>query len=495
MKRGAGILMPISSLPSKYGIGTLGKCAREFVDFLVEAGQTYWQVLPVGPTGYGNSPYQLISVYAGNPYLIDLEDLVRDGYLTEEDLKEYPKVKSPLRVDYGQLYNERYKILTKACLALSMTKDEDYFRFIREESYWLSNYALFMAIKDIHGGASWTSWPEEYQNYQNAKVIELTSQLHECISLHLRMQYLFYKQMIALKKYANEKGILLIGDLPFYSGYDSLDTWVSKKYFLMNEDNTLSYVAGMPGQKWGNPLFNWDKIKEDGYSWWIQRVAHQYRFFDILRIDHFRGYYDYYKIPSDSKDAQDGIYCKSVGLEPFRIFQEKYGPKDMIIEDLGELSEDFKQFVKDSKYPGMKILQYAFEPNDPEGYYMPFKYTDTNSVIYTGTHDNSTLKGWMLEETGRASRACDYLGVSMKSLPQAMMKCAYGSICDVAIIQAQDILELDNTARMNVPGGSGNNWVWRCSPGAFTKTKANKLAEEMKLYGRYNWNAKKKENS
>lgn len=491
MKRGAGVLMPIFSLPSRYGIGTLGKSAREFIDFLSEAGFTYWQILPLGPTGYSNSPYQLSSVYAGNPYLIDLEDLQEQGYLTKKDLQTYSETKEITKIDYGKLYNERFKILKKACSRVTQIDKDTYFDFIKEEGFWLSNYALFMAIKEQQKGKSWVDWPQEYQDFETAKNSDISAQLHDSISMQLRMQYFFYQQMLSLKEYANKKGILLIGDLPFYSGQDSLDTWVSKKYFLMNEDNTLSYVAGMPGQRWGNPLFDWDALKQDGYAWWTQRLAHQYRFYDVVRIDHFRGYFDYYKIPAEDQEGQQGIYCKSVGLEPFEAFKKQYGDKPMIVEDLGELTEDFKQFVKESGYPGMKILEFAFDPNDPDGYYMPYHYSDRNAVVYTGTHDNHTVKGWIKEEPLRAKRAAAYLGISVEKLSEGMIKCAYGSPCDVAIVQAQDLLQADDSARINTPGADKDNWIWRCKPAVFTSSLAEKISEELKLYGRFNWDAMK----
>lgn len=488
MKRSAGVLMAVSSLSSPYGIGTLGKAARDFVDFLSEAGQTYWQMLPVGPTGFGNSPYQLISIYAGNPYLIDLEDLKEQGYLTEQELKEYPEVKDAEHVDYGQLYKVRYAFLQKACRRLSEKEEQDYYAFIEKESYWLKDYALFMALKEEQKGLSFDRWPKAFRDIHSEELQEKTATMHDAISLQFRMQYFFYKQMNALRDYAHKKGILLIGDLPFYSGQDSLDVWADRKYFLLQKDGTAAYVAGMPGQKWGNPLFDWEAIRADGYAWWLRRVAHQYQFFDVLRIDHFRGYFDYYKIPADSKDAMDGEYCHSVGLEPFRLFEEKYGPHEMIVEDLGELTEDFTQFVKESGYPGMKILEYAFDPKDPYSVYMPFQY-EKNAVVYTGTHDNSTLKGWTKLERERAERACAYMGISKEKLVDGMMRCAYSSTCNLAIVQAQDLLGLDDQARMNTPGGIQDNWCWRSLPGVFTKKKAETLAEEMKLYGRFNWDS------
>lgn len=488
MIRSAGILLPITSLPSPYGVGTLGKSAEEFVDFLVDAGQTYWQILPLGPTGFGNSPYQPLSSYAGNPYLIDLDLLAEEGYLTKEELAAI-EVEDPEKVDYGALYEEKMEILRTACSRFPEVQPSDYFAFLRKEAGWLKEYAVFMAIKNSQKGKSWLTWPKELRDHRSQAVQELISSLQEDITFYERVQYFFVKQMLDLKKYANDRGIRIIGDLPFYMAADSIDVWTHPDQFQLGQDYSLQKVAGMPGQKWGNPLFDWDRMRQENYSWWIDRVRFQYRFCDLLRIDHFRGFLSYYAIDAE---GDHGEYHPSVQLEPFEKLTSEYGRYEMIVEDLGELTPDFMDLVKRSGYPGMKILQYAFDPNDPGSVYMPFQYDTKNAVVYTGTHDNHTLQGWMKAEKARVKRAALYFGVPEKDVDIAVMRCAYASPCDLAVVQAQDLLRLDDTARINDPAGGKDNWCWRVKKNAFTKELAEKLAEDMKLYCRYNWVADEK---
>lgn len=488
MIRSAGILMPITSLPSQYGVGTLGKDARAFVDFLVEAGQSYWQILPVGPTGYGNSPYAPVSSFAGNPYLIDLEELLEQRYLDEEDLEPLQEVEDTDHVDYGMLYNIKMPILMKAADRMPRVMPEDYFSFLKENASWLKSYAVFMAIKEEQHGKAWMEWPDALRRKDREALLEIIPRLHEKISRYERIQYFFYKQMTALKKYANDRGVRIIGDLPFYASLDSVDVWGSPEQFQLNQDHTISVCAGMPGQSWGNPLYDWNKMKQDGYAWWVERAWAQYRYCDVLRLDHFQGFLKYYAVPTN---GGEGSWQSGPHLEPIRKLQEKYGKCEMIAEDLGELTPELIAMVKESGFPGMKILQYAFDQNDPGSCYMPFCY-ETNAVVYTGTHDNDTMMGWVKHEPQRVKRAAAFLDHSTKNIDLAVMKCGYASVCDLAMVQAQDLLRLGSEARTNDPSGSPDNWCWRCEKDAFTAEMAEELAENMKLYCRYNWTAEAK---
>lgn len=491
MIRSAGILMPITALSSPGGVGTFGAEARKFVDFLADAGQTYWQILPLGPTGFGNSPYQPLSSFAGNPYLIDLSDLAEEGYLTKQELSEVTEPENAECVDYGLLYREKMAILKKAADRMPEAAPSDYYSFLEDNLSWIRDYALFMAIKEKENGREWQKWPKEYRNHHSEAVQEAVSELHVEISRYERIQYFFFRQAKALKKYANDRGIRLIGDLPFYVASDSIDVWSAPEQFELDDQFELKEVAGMPGQKWGNPLFNWAKMRENGYDWWISRARFQYSLCDMLRIDHFRGFMSYYAIPAESEDCI-GQWRQGPGLEVLEKMESLYGRYEMIVEDLGELTPAFLEMVKKSGYPGMKILQYAFDPNDPGSYYMPFQYTDKNSVVYTGTHDNNTLRGWMKREPARAGRAAAYLGAEPDNTDLAMMRCAYASPCDLAVVQMQDILRLDESCRMNDPSGGKNNWCWRMKKDALNEKTASALADQMKLYCRYNWIADQK---
>ena len=481
--------MPIFSLDDDEGIGTLGECAYRFIDFLADAGMTYWQILPAGPTGFSNSPYQPLSSFAGNPYLINMEMLVRDGYLEETDLKPLKDGKQD-RVDYGFLYKVKIPLLKKAAFRMDLCPPEDYLAFVRDNAFWLKDYALFMAIKEEQKGKPWQQWPEELRRHDSDEVQACIADLSEDISAYEHIQYFFFRQYGLMKKYAEEHGIQLIGDLPFYLAEDSIDVWSAPEQFAMNDRMELEYVAGMPGQKWGNPLYNWDRMRSDDYRWWTARTAFQYRFCDVLRLDHFHGFLRYYAVKKEGDD--EGSWHSGPGLSLLEAFQRQYGWHAMIAEDLGELTPELIRMVKDSGLPGMKILQYAFDPHDPGSVYMPFQYDSRNAAVYTGTHDNNTLVGWVKQEKPRAERAAAYLGCTMKDLDLAMMRCAFGTTCDLAMVQTQDLLRLDEKSRTNVPGRDAGNWSWRMKKGALNKKLSSALAEEMKLYCRYNWTADQK---
>jgi 4-alpha-glucanotransferase len=490
MIRSAGVLLPVFSLANDQAVGTMGREAREWIDYLADAGMTYWQVLPVGPTGFSNSPYQPLSSFAGNLYLIDLHQLVAEGYLEEKDLEPLQEAE-PEKVDYGFLYKVKRPILKKAAEKLALIQPDDYFAFLREEGWWLKDYAVFMAIKDEQKGKPWQQWPDALKHHDSPEVQEKTAELGADIVLFERIQYFFNRQMKALHQYAEKRGIQIIGDLPFYLGEDSIDIWSHPEQFDLNGNNEAVRIAGVPGQKWGNPLFNWERMKQDDYRWWCRRAAFQYRWCDVLRLDHFRGFMQYYAIPKDSEDGQSEWH-NGPGNEILKAFERQYGWKQMILEDLGDMTPDFIQMVKDSGFPGMKILQYAFDPNDPGSIYMPFQYDSRRAAVYTGTHDNNTLKGWIKAEPKRAERAAAYLGTDLKHLDQAMIRCAYGTTCDLAVVQAQDLLGLGEEARMNEPGAAHAQWTWRMKKGAFTEKMAAESADELKLYCRYNWEADRK---
>ncbi len=500
MIRSAGILLSLTSLPSPYGIGTMGKDARDFVDFLADAGQTYWQILPIGPTGYGNSPYQALSSYAGNPYLIDLDELIKDGLLEKEDLKGIKWQKKADHVDYGILYNERTKILHKAAERLTVLHPQEYLDFISAENYWLKEFAVFMAIKDDQKGKPWTQWPEELRRNDYEAVRREAERLKDSVLFYERVQYLFYKQYKALKKYANDRGILIIGDLPFYISADSSDVWAHPEHFEMDGNHRMTFVSGMApdggnpkGQKWGNPLINWDRLRNEGFGWWIGRVDYQMKLCDVLRIDHFKGYESYFAVPAEDPDASRGHWRRGPGLDCFREMVNRIGWKQLILEDLGHLTQEFIQMVKDSGYPGMRIMQYAFDPNDPGSLYMPFQY-EKNTVVYTGTHDNDTLTGWKKDKNNKAriQRCEEYLNITGKDFTWPFLSAVYATVSDLAIVQMQDLLELDSSARLNDPTGATPAWTWRMTPGCYDEKLSAKLKEKMLLYCRNNWNVKPK---
>ena len=392
--------MPIFSLPSPYGIGTMGQAARDFLDFLQAGGQSYWQLLPVGPTSYGDSPYQSFSSFAGNPYFIDLDDLAADGLL---EPSEYQNLDwgQPDKVDYGLLYAARYPVLRKAVKRLLAGPPADYQAFLSENSDWLDNYALFMAVKGEYGGVSWQEWPEGLRLRQDKALAGARARLEDEIRFWLGVQYLFFRQWDALKALAHQRGISIIGDLPIYVALDSADVWASPGQFQLDEDLAPTEVAGCPpdaftadGQLWGNPLFDWEKMKEDGYRWWLRRIGFQFRLFDVLRIDHFRGFDEYYAIPYGDKTARNGRWKPGPGLDFFKTVNRELGRREIIAEDLGFLTDTVRKLLKNTGYPGMKVLEFAFDPKNRDSEYLPHRF-QRNCVVYAGTHDNETIEGWL----------------------------------------------------------------------------------------------------
>ena len=489
--RKSGILLPVSSIPSKYGIGTFSKQAYAFIDSLEKAGQSYWQILPLGPTGYGDSPYQSFSTFAGNPYYIDLETLIEDGYLTEEDCDACDFGDNDVYVDYEKIYLSRFKVLKKAFLNSHIEEEEDFRTYVEENCYWLDDYALYMAVKNSFDGKSWIEWDEDIKLRKPEAMQHCKEEYAEEIMFYQFQQYLFEKQWSALKAYANGKKIEIIGDIPIYVAFDSADTWANPELFQLDETLTPVAVAGCPpdafsatGQLWGNPLYRWDYHKETDYAWWIKRIAYCYKLYDVVRIDHFRGFDEYYTIPYADETAEFGHWEKGPGYDLFKTLKAKLGNIAVIAEDLGYLTKSVIRLVKKTGYPGMKILQFAFDSRE-ESDYLPHNY-GANSIVYTGTHDNDTTVGWY-KQLNRQDKALakKYLDIrSNKDVEWEFIRAALASVSDTCIIPMQDYLGLGSEARTNVPSTLGTNWKWRMVSGQFTDELAERICEMTKLYGR-----------
>lgn len=488
--RSSGILMHISSLPSPYGIGTFGRAAYEFVDFLEAAGQGFWQILPINPTSYGDSPYQSPSAFAGNPYFIDLDLLRDEGLLEWGDFEDiYPG--EPDSIAFGPLYENRYRTLRRALYRFEADRPADYEEFCRTSSQWLDGYTLFMALKEKHGGAPWRRWESPFKFRDEAALIKARIELDEEIRFWGMLQYLFFKQWRALKEYANHRGISIIGDLPIYVADDSADVWSNPRCFLLNEELEPTFVAGCPpdgftedGQLWGNPLFDWDAMRAGGYSWWIQRLRHMSELYDVTRIDHFRGFDSYYAIPAGSPDAKYGQWRPGPGMELFDAVREELGDISVIAEDLGFLTDSVRQLLRDTGFPGMKVLEFAFDSREGSDY-LPHTY-EKNCVAYTGTHDNDTVAGWLASAPQHiAEYAAEYLRLNREEgMCQGVMNALWASAADLSIVQMQDILGLGSSARMNIPSTTDNNWSWRMPPGAPDAELSRKLRRTMRLYAR-----------
>lgn len=489
--RTSGVLMPISSLPSQYGIGTMGKGARRFVDFLEKGGQTYWQILPICPTSYGDSPYQSFSSFAGNPYFIDLELLCKDKLLTKKECESYKWGKKPQYVDYGIMYVNRYALLRKAYERFSKKTPADYEAFCSKEAEWLDEYTLFMALKDANGGVAWSEWDDALKVRKPEAIEEAKEKYADDIAFYKMLQYLFFKQWIALKAYANEKGIRIIGDVPIYVAMDSADVWANPTQFYLDKDLNPIEVAGCPpdafsadGQLWGNPLFRWDVMKKDSYSWWTKRISAMAKLYDIVRIDHFRGFDSFYAIPAKDDTAKNGVWKDGPGMDLFNVLEKKLGKLPIIVEDLGFLTPSVKKLLKDSGFPGMKVIQFAFDSREDSDY-LPHNYPQ-HCVVYTGTHDNDTVMGWMKTAPKDSVRfAKDYLNLTKEEgYNWGMMRAAWSSVADMAIVPMQDLLGLDSKARINIPSTTGGNWQWRATPEQIDNKLAKKLHKCMQMYAR-----------
>ncbi len=493
--RESGVLFPIFSIPSRFGIGSFSKEAYEFVDFLERSAQGYWQILPIGPTGFGNSPYQPFSAFAGNPYFISPEVLIEEGLLTWDECESMRFGDDPKSVDYGALYENRYELLKKAYDRFkgSDKATKDYESFLDKESFWLEDYALYMAIKEKNNGASWIDWEDDaLKKRQDDAILAAKDELSDQIEFVYFMQYEFDRQWHKLKAYANEKNVKIIGDLPFYVSMDSSDVWSHPEVFMLDEDMVPSVVAGCPpdafsatGQLWGNPIYDWDAEKKAHYNWWVRRIERNYEFYDVIRIDHFHGFCDYYAIPYGSETAEKGELCKGPGIELFDELKKQLGELKIIAEDLGNNTSENEKLLKDTGFPGMKVLQYGFTSWD--SYYVNHRHIN-NCVVYTGTHDNTPTRAWVEEindgERDFARRYINSLHSDYGQFVWDMIREAYRSVADLCIIPMQDYLCLGSWARLNAPGTSEGNWQWRLENGTLSNELANSIRSMTELYSR-----------
>ena len=495
LKRGAGILMPISSLPAPYGIGTFGKSAYEFADSLKRARQSYWQVLPLGPTSYGDSPYQSFSAFAGNPYFIDLDALLEEELLTKEEIDACYWLDSEEEVKYDAVYYYRFPLLKKAYERSRHGETEEYRAFCAKNSHWLDDYALYMALKGHFGNKEWMKWEEPIRLRKPEAVKRYEELLREEIGYWKFLQFKFYEQWEQLKNYVNGLGISIIGDIPIYVALDSADVWTHPELFQLDPDTlTPLRVAGVPpgafsddGQLWGNPLYDWDKIEETGFAWWKDRMRASARLYDVVRIDHFIGVVQYYSIPYGAEDGKTGEWKQGPGKKLTDAINEAAGDAKIIAEDLGIFCPAVKELLRETGYPGMKIIEFAFS-GDRFNEHLPHCY-EPNSVVYGGTHDNETLVGYFKPEARQwweLQYIADYLGAAHhEEVPDKVFRAAYGSVASVAVFQMQDVLGLGNEARMNTPGTVGGNWKWRMKPGAFGERETGYLAFLVDTFGRF----------
>lgn len=490
--RAAGILMPIFSLPSDYGIGTFGKEAYKFVDFLHSAGQSYWQILPLSPTSYGDSPYQSFSPYAGNPYFIDLELLEKEGYLTKNEYADIEWGEAGT-IDYALMYQKRFAVLKRAYFRFMENKPDDYADFVRENSAWLQDYSLFMAIKNANNGKSWDNWPEQIKLREREALDEAQKLYAEDVEFFKVLQYLFAKQWNELKSYANSLDLKIIGDIPIYVAYDSADVWCEPEQFFLDKDLKPVEVAGCPpdifsktGQLWGNPLYDWKYMKNDTvpFDWWCRRIEYTLKLYDIIRIDHFRGFESYYAVPFGDPDATGGKWRKGPGIAFFEYLKEKFGDMPIIAEDLGFLTDEVRDMLEASGFPGMKVLEFAFDCA-ADSDHLPHNCFK-NCVVYTGTHDNNTVVGW--QETLSSDDlkfVKKYLRAENENnLNWAMIHSAYATSSDTVIIPMQDFLGLGSDGRINTPSTLGGNWRWRIDSGCINDWLAEIIKDVTEVYRR-----------
>ena len=491
MDRSSGVLMPLSSLPSPYGIGTMGKSAYEFVDFLKAAGQRYWQLLPLVPTSAGDSPYSSFSTFAGNPYFIDLDRLVKDKLLRPKDLIGLNWGRNPEQVDYEALRLQRPVVLRRAFERGREPLAAEVETF-RHENKWVDTYGLYMALKTHFNMLPWMDWPEEdIRMHRPDAVRRWTILLHDEIEYHIFVQYLFFRQWNALREYAHKKGVLFIGDIPIYVALDSADVWSEAHFFQLDEKNVPKAVAGVPpdpftadGQLWGNPLYDWDAMERDGYGWWIRRIEGAEKLYDVIRTDHFRGFASYWSVPYGELTARNGVWMPGPGMKLVGVLTSWFHDLDFIAEDLGYVTEDVRKLVWDSGMPGMKILEFAFDAHGDSDYLphcIPY-----NATCYLGTHDNNTVMGW-LKDIGKRDRdfAARYMHITEdEGWCWGMIRTGMATCADLFVVQMQDLLELDEKARMNTPGTPTGNWRWRMLPGKADKDLAKKLYLYTRTYRR-----------
>ena len=488
-ERSAGILLHPTSLPGKYGIGDLGDDAFKFVDFLEKAGQKLWQVFPLGPTGYGDSPYQCFSAFAGNPNLVSPDKLKEDGLLNDNDLKDIPE-HNPVQIDYGQIIEYKKSILKKAFINFKVNLkkfEKDFHKFCNENEDWLNDFAFFMAAKVAHGGVVWRDWDKGLVLREKESLIKWTEKLSDDIFYQKFVQYKFFKQWTAVREYANSKGIKIIGDMPIFIAYDSVDLWANKELFTVNKEGKLETVAGVPpdyfsetGQLWGNPLYRWKEMEKDDFLWWRKRFANLFKMIDIVRIDHFRGFEAFWEIPGDAETAINGRWVKAPGDKLFKSLKKHLGDVAILAEDLGIITPEVEKLRDDFNFPGMKILQFAFG-TDMETKFLPHNYIP-NCVVLTGAHDNDTTRAFF--EKAKEDKNSDifehfqkYLNYYGDDIVYELIRLAYASVANIVIVPMQDILNLGGEARMNFPSTLGGNWMWR-----FTQ---NQISDDLhlKYYG------------
>ena len=492
MKRSCGILLPVFALPSPYGIGTLGQAAYDFVDFLRQAGQSWWQMLPLGPTGYGDSPYQSFSSYAGNPYFIDLDLLRRDGLLTAQEIASLAWGSDPARVDYAALYENRFVLLQKAAERGWARDRAEVQLFARQNAQWLPDYALYMAVKRHFDEKPWTQWPDEAIRLRKP---EAMAQYRQMLASDIRMftysQFLFFRQWNALRAYAHEQGVGIIGDLPIYVSMDSADVWAEPAFFQFDSNGYPTETAGVPpdcfsrdGQLWGNPLYRWEAMKADGYGWWIRRVDGAAKLYDMLRIDHFRGFESYWAVPYGDTTAKNGHWVKGPGMDLVQVLLNWFPQMQFIAEDLGFLTPEVRKLLADSGLPGMKVLEFAFDSREPSNY-LPHLYTP-HCVCYTGTHDNAPLPAWKEEaDPDDLALAVQYLGLNEEEgFHWGVLRGGMSSVAELFVAQMQDYLGLGAESRINTPGEPVGNWQWRLHPGQLTAALSRRMAHMARLYGR-----------
>ena len=495
-KRQSGVLMHISSLPGKYGIGSFGQSAYDFVDFLVRTKQRYWQILPLGTTSYGDSPYQSFSAFAGNTYFIDFDILIEEGLLNEADVKGADFGDDPRKVDYAKIFDARRPIMEKAVARFLKADDlSDYESFVEQNAAWLEVFAEYMAIKEHFDNLAWTEWPDEaIRRRDAASLASYREKLADKLTYHRVTQYLFFKQWLRLKAYANEHHIEIVGDMPIYVAADSADVWAQPHFFKTDAVGKPTCVAGCPpdefsetGQLWGNPIYDWEAMDKDGYAWWIERLHESFKIYDIVRIDHFRGFESYWEVPAGSETSASGKWVKGPDYKLFAAVKEALGDLNIIAEDLGFMTDEVIELRERTGFPGMKILQFAFNPDD-ESIDSPH-LAPNNSVMYTGTHDNNTVLGWYKDEIDDATRQYMAQYTNRKeyeTVPHAMLRTIFSSVSFMAIATMQDLLELDSAARMNYPSTIGGNWTWRMTAEELNPIVEGELYSLTKTYRRMN---------
>ena len=502
MKRYAGVLLAVSSLPSKYGIGCFDQAAYDFVDFLEKSGQRYWQILPLSASAHSSydSPYQAYSAFAGNPYLISLEELIEEGVLTRGECDAADFGSDPAKVDYEKFAANRLNLLHKAYERSNISQNVEYLIFCQENFWWLDDYALFMACKTYFKDANWVNWPQDIRMHYGPALDYYRTVLYFDVEFHKYLQFKFAQQWFKLKKYANDKHIEIVGDIPIYVSPDGSDVWAQPELFQLDENNMMTQIAGCPpdnfaadGQVWGNPLYNWDHHAETGYHWWITRMWYAFKLYDVVRIDHFRGFDEYFCIPVGGK-AKDGHWEKGPGMDLFEAIKASLGEKAVIAEDLGLMTAGVRKLVKDSTFPNMKVIQFAFDAADEGGAneYLPHNYNN-NCVVYTGTHDNETIAGWFAGlDKANKDHVRAYLSdeaTPLKKVYKKLIHLALRCAAKDCIVPIQDWMGLDNSARMNTPGTVESNWSWRLLPGQITEELGQEMLVYTKRYGRANWEA------